>query len=137
MPSKLLTLSTISNKIRGLGKKIKVPKGLYPTFGSSIDFGHPHIEVDRNGYHYVVVERGIEHEKRTTQDIDELMYWVFKAITFSMASDYELHNRIPNQDFRRLLFAKQIELIKIINPAFFERLEKEKNEILKQHPYED
>jgi len=42
-----------------------------------------------------------------------------------MASDYELNNRVPNQDSRRLLFAKQLELISAIDPKFYEKLERD------------
>ena len=47
-----------------------------PTYGQSEDAARPHIEADSRGYHYVVVERGQELKRVTTQD------WM----TFSMQS---------------------------------------------------
>lgn len=67
-------------------------------------FGDPHIEIDERGYHYVTWERGSGHRRSTTENLEELLYWLMKDITFSMASAYELKNRIPNQDSRQLLF---------------------------------
>jgi len=71
---KLLFLETIRKKIKDLAQKVNAPKDSLPTFGSTRDFGYPHIEVDKNGYHYVVVKRGKEYERNTTQDLDELFY---------------------------------------------------------------
>lgn len=48
----------------------------------------------------VVVERGIEWERRKTNDLDKLLYWIFANLTFSMAVEYELAHRVEGQDFR-------------------------------------
>ncbi len=100
-------------------------------------FGDPHIEVDKRGYHYVIWERGIEHKRETTENLDEFLFWLMKDITFNMASRYELENRIPNQDPRRLLFQTQLNLLKRIRIDFHDRMKDEINEILIEHPYDD
>jgi hypothetical protein len=53
-----------------------------------------------------------------------------------MASEYELHNRKPGEDFRRVLFAKQLELFEKLNTGWLALKQKELEDILKQHPYE-
>jgi hypothetical protein len=102
---------------------------------SATGFGDPHIEIDDRGYHYIIRERGREHERRTTEEFDELLYWLMADITFQIAVDYELHHRVPNQDFRRLLFETQLNLLKKINADFHKRRKEEINEFLIDAPY--
>jgi dipeptidase len=104
---------------------------------SSDGFGTPHIEIDENGYNYVVSERGEEFERRQTKDIDKLLYWIFNEIVFIMASDYELENRKPNEDFRKQLFAKQLELMEQLDSKFAQWNKEELDKILEETPYED
>ena len=129
-------LRQLQQQVEILAKRI-APIAWRPTYGYSDDGALPHLEVDSNGMHYVVVERGQEQLRRTTQEVDELLYWVFASITFSMASSYEVRHRIPNQDFRRLLFAKQAELLHRLNPAWEARRQQELSDILLQAPFSD
>jgi hypothetical protein len=48
------TLDGLRKAIQRIAAIISVPKGLLPTYGTSRDFGYPHIEADSRGYHYVV-----------------------------------------------------------------------------------
>ena len=108
------------------------------TIGSTpTGFGDPHIEINETGYHYVIWERGNEQRRSSTKDLDDLLYWIMKDITFNMASDYELENRIPNQDSRRLLFETQLKLLKNVNIDFYNRLEDEITNLLIKYPYDD
>lgn len=66
-------------------------------------------------YHYVVNERGQEHERSIFQTLDSLLFHVFSNIAFEMAVKYELENRIENQDCRIIIFKKQEDLIASIN----------------------
>jgi hypothetical protein len=100
-------------------------------------FGDPHIEIDEMGYHYVNWERGSELGRRTTKNLEDLLYWIMKDVTFTMASAYELKNRIPNQDSRRLLFQTQLVLLKRINTDFYKRMEDEIAKLLIRYPYND
>jgi hypothetical protein len=132
----LYSIATIRKKVKEYGKKITAPKELLTVRASTDHFGTPHIEVDDTGYHFIVCERGNELERRTTKDIQTLLYWVFELIVFKMASEYELHNRKPGEDFRRVLFAKQLELFEKLNTGWLALKQKELEDILKQHPYE-
>ena len=105
------SLGGLRKAITHLAERIGAPNSLLPTFGNSLDGAHPHIEVDARGLHFVVVERGQELDRKTTSDPNQLAYWVFQSVTFSMASDFELKNRIKKQDCRRILFLKQEELL--------------------------
>lgn len=133
----LIDLKEIKKEVDSLAQIIKVPDEHLPTYDYSKDFGYPHVEVDKKGYHYVVVERGEELERKSTNDLKELLYWIFDHATFSMAIKYELDNRIEDKDSRRISFKKQEELLAILNPSWCDRKKLEHKEILKKHPFDD
>ena len=73
--------------------------------GHTEDFARPHVEVVGPLLHYVVVERGQELLRESFQELEEeLLFRVFKDVTFQMAATFELRNRRPSEDSRRLLF---------------------------------
>jgi hypothetical protein len=132
-----LTLSQIKYKVDKLAKIIEAPRDTLPTFEHSEQSGRPHIEVDSRGYHYVIAERGHEFERHTTSDLDELLYDVFESTTFEIACKYEVEHRNFEQDFRRILFKYQEELLSKLSPAWGERRIMEHAEILQQSPFKD
>jgi hypothetical protein len=135
--SKICSLEEIRSEVNRLAAQINAPDDLLPTYGYSRDFAYPHIEVDARGYHYVVVERGQEIERITTVELDELLYHVFEHITFELACKYELSRRVEHQDFRRLLFQHQIELLSALSPKWAEVEAQDHERILQQYPYDD
>jgi len=132
----MLSLGQLRTRINRLARKIEAPRQHLPTYGHSQDFGRPHIESDQ-AYHFVVVERGQEWERRTTRDLDELLYWVFSSVTFGMASEFELRNRIPNADFRRALFRKQLDLLGNLDEKWRAQAKAELVLTLSNHPFSD
>jgi len=117
----LVDLSEIKHRVVTLATLIKVDSKRLPTFGHSRDFGYPHIEVDAL-YHFVVIERGVEIERRSTSNLDELLFWVFESVTFGLASDFELSHRKDGEDSRRQLFSKQVELMNLLSFDWANRL---------------
>jgi hypothetical protein len=107
-----------------------------PTYGCTQDGAYPHVEVDSRGYHVVVVERGQE-SRFTTRDFDELLYKIFQSVTFRLAYSYALAHRIESQDWRRLLFQRQVELLSRLSPHWGERKADEHQRILREHPFDD
>jgi len=99
--------------------------------------GSPHIEVVGGKYHYVVTERGRELERRVTESEDKVLYWLVSDLVFDLATKYELEHRAPGRDPRRLLFAKEIELMERANPEWAERTRQRIRNILKKFPYQD
>jgi hypothetical protein len=99
--------------------------------------GSAHVEWSGDLLFYVVTERGSEFVRRATYSKDELLYWLIKAVVFEIASDFELKNRIKGQSFRRLLFAKEIELIGKLKSEWAERRKSEIDRILVSSPYDD
>lgn len=97
---KIYSISTIRKKVKEYGKKIDAPTQLLSIHTTSDGFATPYIEIDENGYNYVVSERGTEFRRRKTQDINQLLYWILSDIVFNMAADYELEHRKPDEDSR-------------------------------------
>lgn len=133
----LLSLKQIEDKVDKLLERVEGASTMHtPTYGKTEDGARPHIEVD-DFYHFVVVERGAEIARKSTKDLDELLYWIFDDITFSVASSYELHHRINGEDSRRLLFSKQSELLYSLSPDWARRNDERIRGILARYPSDE
>lgn len=95
------------------------------------------VELSEDSYHYFYIERGQKRTEVRTSDLDDLFYHIFQPITHELASRYAAQQRIPNQDFRRLLFQKQEQLMAVLSPQWAARIAKEHENILQSHPYND
>ena len=131
------SLNQIRSKVDAYAAKISAPPGMLPTYGYSQDGAHPHIEVDNSAYHYVIVERGQELKRISTADLDELLYHVFRDVTFSMSTTLEVQSRRPREDFRRQLFAINLNLLGQLEPHWQDRYQHELDKILKEYPFND
>jgi len=110
-------MEVLRKKVNELAKLINAPNQILPTFETS--------------YHFVVVERGQEHQRKRTSDFDEILFWIFDGVTFSMATKIELKNRNENEDFRIQLFKIQEELIGKINQEYKKILEEKHKKLLR------
>lgn len=138
MQHPMKTLTEIQNLAKELAGRIKAPLALLPTFSTPTGDATPNIEVDNSGlYYFVISERGTEYKRKTTSDLNELMYWIFSGVTFSMACDYELKHRVEDKDSRRIMFAKQEELLGVLSKEWEEKERKEHKSILINNPYDD
>ena len=99
--------------------------------------GAAHVEYASGTYSYVNTERGSELRRRTTESQDEILYWLTSDAVFDVACRFELDNRIHEKDPRRLMFAKRVELMSLISPAWGERKDQEHQKILAEHPFDD
>jgi hypothetical protein len=133
----MTTLADVEQRVRALANRIGASEGDLPTFGRSEDGARPHIEIDSRGFHYVVIERGQEQRRVTTRDEDELLWLVFETITFSLAVCFELRNRAPRRDSRRIMFSKQVELLAQLSPTWAAREVDKHLSILSEHPFDD
>src|SRR5262245_20287672 len=100
------TLREIEADVLRVARRLGAAGQTLPTYGTSDDGARPHIEVGDGLYHYVVVERGVERERRSSGQYEDLLYWISRDITFGLAFSYELLNRIEDQDCRRVAFPK-------------------------------
>jgi hypothetical protein len=104
---------------------------------SPADHGAAHVEYIGAAYHYVSTERGRENERRIATDEDEILYWLLSDIVFDLSCSFEVKHRVKGQSFRRLLFAKELELMRSLNPGWETRKRSEINAILAEAPYDD
>ncbi|TGM10684.1 hypothetical protein EHQ81_18835 [Leptospira selangorensis] len=88
-------------------------------------------------YHFKYIERGKASTDRKTKDPNDIFYWLYQSATFENACKYELIHRIEKQDFRRILFEKQLSLLKSIGIEYYERRKKEISDTLVNYPYSD
>ncbi|GAA4805954.1 Imm63 family immunity protein [Lysobacter hankyongensis] len=109
----------------------------WPLYAAPQHDGSPHVEISGDQLSYVVTERGSEFERRTTTSQDDLLYWLASDMVFSIAGHYELNHRELGRDSRRIMFARELELMGRINPAWRGRKEAEIMDILARHPYRD
>lgn len=132
------SIDDIKKKVEELALKIKAPDDSLPGFGKLKHEAFPYIEVDNSGtMSFVISERGIENERKTTNDPDKLLYWIFSSITFSMACKFESKNRIEDKDCRRIMFGKQEELLGKLSNAWRQKEKEKHRQILEKHPYDD
>lgn len=128
------SLIEIKQKVEKIASQIEVNVNLLPHFGISERDGTPHIEVDESNYFYLVYDRNVKSVNKKTQDANELLYWIFSDITFNMGVSYELENRKPDVNHRKVIFSRQLELLEQINSDWKKRRENEIAEILNKNP---
>lgn len=132
-----VSLEDIKRTIHARASAIDAPPGALPTFGQTEDGARPHVEVDGLVFHYVVVDRGQELLRESFAVLDDLLGRIFQDVTFQMAVDFEVKNRHPDQDCRRQMFAKQLELLNALNPEWAERQRAQLDRVLSEHPFSD
>ncbi len=130
-------LSEIRDEVNRLAAVVGAHPSQLPTYGSSLDFARPHIEVHDDNYHWVVVERGHEADRRVFTSLDDLLYQVFSSVTFALATDWELRHRTADADSRRELFRRQEELLAQLDQSWAHRERVRHEEILRSHPFDD
>ena len=134
-------LGILKSKIYKLGSKLGLSNDsdLYPLFSNDEHVFSDGVSVysDESGYHYIETERGKPVKKIDCNSIEDILYYIFEDITFSLALNYELEHRRANEDSRRLLFDKQLKLLNRISADYANKYQCEIDEILKKHPYKD
>jgi hypothetical protein len=128
-------LVALKEEIDKLASYIEAPQELLPTYVRSIDFAHPHLEWDQEGYHWVVIERGKEMKRISSRDPEDILYQVFQSVTFEMASSFSTRNPDKKEDFRRKLWSHQLELLRRIKPSWAEKRNLEIEAILLKAPF--
>ncbi len=131
------TLREIETEVTAFGHSIGVATLDLPSYGAAQAFAHPHVEVAKGLYHYVIVEHVKEQERRSTQCYEDMLYWIFSQLIHNLAFDYELAHRVPDRDGRRIAFPKQIKLMRTLSLELGERMQAHISEILKLAPYDD
>lgn len=129
----MTALEKLRSEFFRLAEVIDAPRDYVDFRTSPENNGGAHVECSGRQYYYVTTERGIEFERRQTQDLDEILYWLIADLTFAMAVRYELNHRRPDQDFRILLFTQHVDLLRRIKPAWAETKHIEYNKIIPEY----
>ncbi len=133
-----ITKSQIESELHRLAELIGTPPNQLPTVNDNQDTARPNITFSSNGTaYYEAHERGEQLFSIPAFDLEHLMFMVFKDVTFSMAVEHERKDRKPNEDFRRQLFLKQIQLLRTLNSEWAERTQNEINTTLRTAPFDD
>ena len=130
-------VNDLRSRFRDYAARIRAPAEIVVFRECPSHDGSPHVEYEGSDLCYVVTERGSEFERRRTKDPDMLLYWLLSDLTHQMACTYELRFRRPGEDFRRLLFQKQLELLGSLKPEWRAWRESELRLALSEHPYRD
>jgi hypothetical protein len=117
-------------RVRELGRVLGASKHELPTFDRPRGDGLAFIEVRGAEMHWIVDERGRELQRRTTLELDELLYWAFEAVTYQMASDWEVRHRNDDKDIHVALLNKQFELLARLSDRWVARRRADVGDIL-------
>jgi hypothetical protein len=120
-----------------LCQRISPFDGAYSFLTAARHDGSPHVEIEGGVYHHIVTERGLELERETFDDKDDLLYRLVSDMAFWMAVEYEMKNRVQGQDARRIMFAKWIELMERVGADRAEKTRRHIGETLRENPYLD
>lgn len=69
-------------------------------------------------YMEIDTERGVELSRRTTSDLDWLLYWLIDDAANRIAIAYQSQNPHPTHDPRRTIYTHWLALLAAINPAW-------------------
>ncbi len=96
-----------------------------------------YVYADHGKYYFMFTEKGKIKEQLELESEEEVLWNILDAMLFEIASFYASKNTARGTDFRRALFAKEIELHSKFSEKFEARKRKEIEGILKEHPYND
>lgn len=111
----------LSARLSELGARIGIDPGALPGLVPNGE-ARPFLLIDRDGsLHWRVDEAGQTLDDRSTADPDELLYWVFRAVTAVAAADWERARRTPGEDSRRARWRRQYDLLARLDPDWARR----------------
>lgn len=94
--------------------------------------------VDDHGYHCITNgDRGKMEEEFTCTELEDILYKLYEDITTTMSIAYAKEHRKSGEDWRRLMFRKQLELLKNLGEEYHMRCQKAIKNILQENPYDD
>lgn len=132
-----MTIEELQADYDRLCQRIKPTPNQYRFATERSDCGAPHVELIGNEIHVVTTERGLELSREVYTIREDFLYAMVALDTFWMGVDHEFRNRIEDRDCRRIIFAKQLELLERIDPDYAERRAKEIEVTLRENPYND
>lgn len=90
-----------------------------------------------NEYHVLFTEKGKIRSDIVTSEEREVLWNALGILSTNIIIDFAMQNREMGKDFRRNLFAKEIEIYSLFGKDFEKRKSEEIEDILKRNPYND
>lgn len=94
--------------------------------GRDHDGAIPFVYADKRGFVWEQRERGASVDHRVTQDMNEMLYWVFVDATGIAASNHASHVRASPGAWRKTVLDRQAMLLESIDPAWHRRWQDER-----------
>ena len=133
----MLSYDEIKNTINELLKRAGLSVDVFPVVPGPISAEGYYYEILGSIYVYAYTERNEHIILGRTREINEFYYFILRDIVKYKATRYEVENRIPGRDPRRIWMKKAEEWMERIDPVFGEKLKTEFAEIIKKYPLED
>lgn len=86
-------------------------------------------------YQYLYTEKGNIRKHECTKELSQLVYWVMEDVIFDIAMEYATEYRGREEDFRRKLFEKELELWSILDQEGYKKKTLEIKALLEKNPY--
>lgn len=119
--SRWARLDRIKDRVAELAARIDAPASLLPSLGHAEEARDAFVACDGR-YHYVSVRSGAETGRRTTDDEDELLYWIFSATTRRMTErKTPAYFGASKIDQARLAKQKQLSLLAALDEGWERR----------------
>jgi len=97
-----------------------------------------YVYADSAGYHLDIIgDRGGIAEEKIIDNLEDLYFELCWTLVSSISTLYASKNRIKGRDWRRIMFAKRIELLENLNFDFGKKGKTLVDEILENAPYND
>jgi hypothetical protein len=115
MKHKMLMLSEIEKMVNKVNEDLGLDKNKLPSYGTTNDNNATFVMVTDDGYSLFGFNPYHNKENQrliiNTLDANELIFEIFKESTRFISHKYEFENRVPNQDFRIVMFNKHIDIL--------------------------
>lgn len=132
-----MSLASVRNRLQKIAELLDAPRPYAGFRTQPLHDGSAHCEFDGEYYHYILSERGETYGQKRTDDAEKLLFWLVADMTVKMAIDYELANREPDIDGRRIWFPYHVELLRRVNEDWASKQDAKYAETLAANPYND
>lgn len=97
-----------------------------------------YIFADKQGFHFVSIgDRGKIEAETTYHNLDDILFAVYWLITSRLSVVFAKENRKQGEDWRRKMFPKRLELLKMLGDIYYLKGQVKINQILEENPYND
>lgn len=131
----------IKDDLRKIGVDIEAEKekGLIcfsKTLGNHAPGNYVYVDGD---YFYLtsIGDRGEIEERVKSPKVEDVLYEIYWGITARVSIEYARVNKKEGQDWRRIMFPKRLELLKLIGEQYYLKGKKEIENTLAENPYND